>query len=248
MYSTSVYLYIQRQHVVVFSGNSPRRYSIVYAKNLKLHKGVDNKIQFQFLDQEQKKIDITGKEFTFRLISYDGRTVLLQKSLVITLPLTGLAELQTTSGDLEGIESQVGEYSLEISDNNMNYPVFTSSEAGARGVVEVVDSIMPPYIPSLQISIPTHATPNGVNTTFYTSVYYTNENSIVTLQPYMDSYTGNIQIQGSTLPDSDWYDIGNSYSYSNATQSDGYTVTGFHPYIRLKFVATEGNITKILAR
>ena len=33
----------------------------VYAKPLTLNKGVDNKIQFQFLNQEQKPVDITGK-------------------------------------------------------------------------------------------------------------------------------------------------------------------------------------------
>ena len=50
-----------------------------YAKTLTLHKGVDNQIQFQFLNQEQKPIDITGKEITCRIISYDGSQVLLNK-------------------------------------------------------------------------------------------------------------------------------------------------------------------------
>ena len=85
MYSTSVYLFTPRQIVVFFSGNSARRYQLVYAKNLKLNKGVDNKLQFQFLNQEQKPVDITNLEITFRLISYDGTEILLRKGVTQTL-------------------------------------------------------------------------------------------------------------------------------------------------------------------
>ena len=34
-----------------------------YSKPLTLHRGVDNQIQFQFLNQEQKKVDITGQSW-----------------------------------------------------------------------------------------------------------------------------------------------------------------------------------------
>ena len=59
-YSTSVYLYTPRQQIVLFGGNSARRYEIVYAKNLTLNKGVLNTLQFQFINQQQKPVDITG--------------------------------------------------------------------------------------------------------------------------------------------------------------------------------------------
>ena len=57
----------------------------MYAKNLTLNKGVDNVLQFQFLNQEQKAVNLTGKEVTFRLISYNGQEVLLQKTVNILL-------------------------------------------------------------------------------------------------------------------------------------------------------------------
>ena len=53
----------------------------VYAKPLTLNKGVDNKIQFQFLNQEQKPVDITGKSITCRVLNYNGTAVLLRKAL-----------------------------------------------------------------------------------------------------------------------------------------------------------------------
>ena len=60
MYSTSVSYYIPRQTVVLYSGSSPRSYQTVYAKNLKIHKGIDNTLQFQFINQDQKPVDLPG--------------------------------------------------------------------------------------------------------------------------------------------------------------------------------------------
>jgi hypothetical protein len=220
----------------------------VYAKNLRLNKGVDNTIQFQFLNQEQKPVDITGLEISFRLISYDGKSVLLRKTVTQTLALNGLSQLFVSSSELENIETQNGYYSLEITDNGNNFPVFVNSEAYARGVIEIVDSVLPGFIPATDITIPSHLTPNNSTETYYSSVLYTSDNPLLTIQPYLDNYSGNIQVQGSTTPDTEWYDINNAYTYLSSTQSDGYTIEGYHPYIRLKFVSTQGNITKILAR
>lgn len=248
MYSTSVYLFTPRQIVVFFSGNSPRRYQLVYAKNLKLNKGVDNKLQFQFLNQEQKPVDITGLEISFRLINYNGTEILLRKSLTPTLALNGLSELIVTSSEIENIDTQMCYYSLEIASAGYDLPVFVNSEAGARGVIDVVDSVLPNFVPAAEITIPSHPTPNASTETYYSSVLYTNDNPILTIQPYLDNYSGNVQIQGSTLPDSEWYNIDNVHTYLNSTESDGYIVNGYHPYVRLQFVSTQGNVTKILAR
>jgi hypothetical protein len=60
-------------------------------------------------------------------------------------------------------------------------------------------------------------------------------------------------IQGSTVVDSAYYDIA-TYQYGNAQTGDsesntiGYTVEGYHPYIKLKFESNVGNIVTILAR
>ena len=68
-----------------------------------------------------------------------------------------------------------------------------------------------------------------------------------------ENYVGNVTLQGSTLVDSDYYDI-NQYRYGNAANGAvengtlGYTINGYHPFIRLKFHANVGNIVTILAR
>lgn len=256
MYSTSVFVFTQRQIVILLSGFSARKYMPVYAKPLTLHKGVDNQIQFQFLNQEQKPVDITNKSITCRIISYDGTEVLLQKALTLQLPATGIAALILNSSDIEDIPAQKAYYSLEIPVGEFNYPVFVDQNAGARGDLNIVNSVLPSFIPSMPITIPTgqpfpnlnpNANSNTTANTYYTSVINTENNPILTLQAQYSEYYGNVTIEGSTIVDNDWYPI-TTEAYSNLSDTKGYTVIGYHPYIRMVFTSNVGVVTNILSR
>jgi hypothetical protein len=238
-----MFFYVPRQQVVLNYGNSPRRYNTVYAKNLKLHRGVDNRIQFQLISQEQKPIDITGKEITFRLIAADRKSILLQKALVSVLPITGIVELQVHANEIQHIKPQLCSYSLEIPVNEFDLPVFVDADSGARGVIEVVDSVLPKFTSSFQVTIPDHgASP------YYSSVLINAGNKTLTVQSYMTDFTGNVRIQGSTIPDTDWYDIGPIHTYDNSSSCDSYNIEGFHPYLRVQINSESGSIDKILVR
>lgn len=255
-YSTSVFVYTQRQIVVLLSGLSVRKYMPVYSKPLTLHKGVDNQIQFQFLNQEQKPVDITDKEITCRIISYDGKSILLQKALDVVYGATGIAVFTVNAADIEDIDAQKAHYSLEIPVNSFGFPVFVDQNAGARGDMNIVNSVLPAFVPSQPISIPTgqpfpnlnpNANSNSTANTYYSSVINTEDNPILTLQAQYSDYYGNVVIEGSTVDDADWYTI-TTASYSNTSDTYGYTVKGFHPYIRMTFTSNVGVVTNILAR
>ena len=87
MYATTAYLYQQIQTVLLvdITGTGSvfeRRWRPVYAKNLKLNLGVDNVILFQFQNQDQKPVNITGATFTFRIISQNGENLLYARELI----------------------------------------------------------------------------------------------------------------------------------------------------------------------
>ena len=248
VYSTTVYNYIPRQQVMLYSGTSTRRYEIVYAKNLKLNKGVDNVIQFQIINQEQKPVDITNKQISFRLLGNTGTTILLKKALTPLLPLTGLAELAVSSEELIDIDAQLCNYSLVVSEGELDLPMFIDSDAGARGVIHVVNSVLPSHIPSQPVTLVSHAPVSNIGVTYYSSVVTTQGSLGMTLQTYVNDYSGSIQVQGSTALDTYWYNIGPSSTFIHDTLTMGQTIEGAHPYVRLKFVSTSGNITQVLAR
>jgi hypothetical protein len=226
----------------------------VYAKPLTLHKGVDNQLQFQFLNQEQKPVDITGKSITCRILNYEGNQILLQKALTLQLPATGICALILNAADLENIEAQKCYYTLEIPVNDFDFPVFVDQNAGARGVLNIVNSVLPNFVPSYEITIPTgqqfpNTSNSGSNTlTYYSSVLSTNDNPILTIQTEYIEYYGNTVIQGSSLVDADWYDIVTTDEVANNTQTVGYVIQGFHPYIRMSFTSNSGAVANILTR
>jgi hypothetical protein len=259
-YSTTVYLFTPRQQIVVFGGDSARRYEIVYAKNLTLNKGVLNTLQFQFINQQQKPVDITGVEITCRVLNNTGTRVLLQKALSITLALTGLAELVVEADEIQAIDAQAGYYTLEIKPDPTQIvpgkPVFVNSESAVRGVMNIVNSTLPSFVPSRVVTIPTYdvpteTNPRATNTAtlppFYSSEF-PNSGALTTIQTEYLNFTGNVQIQGSVdgvLSEGGWYNIGNVKTYTNQWGSEVYEVGGFHPYLRLQFLIPNSNANTI---
>jgi hypothetical protein len=226
----------------------------VYAKPLTLNKGVDNKIQFQFLNQEQKPVDITGKSITCRVLRYDGGAVLIAKTLDLDVPLTGIASLSLNAADIEDIPAQKAYYSLEIPVGAFDYPVFVDQNAGARGDMNIVNSVLPSFVPSANVTIPTgQPFPNlsnggASNVTYVTSTINTSDNPILTIQTHYTEFYGNVTIQGSTQVDSDWYPIIVDPDLANITETKGYTIRGFHPFVRMTFTSNAGAVTNIIAR
>lgn len=253
MYSTSVYVYTQRQIVVTLSGNSPRKYMPQYAKTLTLHKGVDNQLQFQFLNQQQKPVDITGKSITCRIINYNGGAILLSKALNLQYALTGIATLDLNAADIENIPPQMCYYSLEIPSGSFNYPVFVDQNAGGRGDLNIVNSILPAFVPSSNVTIPTgQAFPNLASNVvtplvYHTSVINTEDNPILTIQARYEEFNGNVVIEGSCQPDVDWYPI-EAHTYDSITDTLGYVVRGYHPFVRMEFTSNAGAVMNIISR
>lgn len=258
-YATEVFIYQQHHLVYVQTPTSARTYLPQYSKPLTLHKGVDNQIRFQFLGSNQKPVDCTGASITCRILNDVGNAILLQTTLNPVLPLNGIMTLDIGAADLADIDAQRAYYTLEIPNGTFNYPVFVDQNAGGRGIMNIVNSILPSFVPSVNISIPSgqkfpNLTANNSTTdplmtanTYYSSVISTQDSPILTIQTTFDQYIGNVVVQGSFDVDANWYDISTT-AYANASYTDGYVIEGYHPFVRLQFVSTTGNVSNILTR
>jgi hypothetical protein len=79
-------------------------------------------------------------------------------------------------------------------------------------------------------------------------VINTEDNPILTIQTHYEDYYGNILIEGSTQVNSDWYPIYEDTDLAEVTETRGYTIIGFHPFVRMTFSSNAGAVTNILAR
>jgi len=245
MQTTKMFIYHQAQRVILldYSGDYfSRRYRIVYAKDLIAHRGTDNRILIEMVNQDQKRVDITGKEFTCRLISANGERLLLEKPLEIVNATAGQTKLTLTEQELDKIKPGKISYSIEQVANGLPYePVYVDDNAGARGVIHVVDSIMPRFVESNILTIPDH-----VGLAYQSSIINTEDQNLHTFQIEMDNYSGDVIIEGAADTDSQWYII-DTRNYTNSTL-DLFNIVGYHPYIRFNITDAAGSILKITYR
>lgn len=251
-----MYFFKQRQQVVLLESKTAfatRRYDIVYAKELTVSKGIDNLIEIAFINQDQRYVNVDGKEITLRIIDSTGTELLLQKTLTGIYPVTGLMSLYLSASDLADIDPQKAFYTVEIPVGDYSYPAFVDAQGATRGTLNIVNSVLPRFSPSLNVTIPTHIQPvtSGNAVSYSSSTVNTKDKSISTIQTYYSNFTGSTQVRGSILPDfSISYAITGTVSYTNYTGTIGITIEGYHPYIQLSIVNTDtdGDVTEILYR
>lgn len=261
MYSTTAYLYQQLTKVLIIEtgvGYVTERYMPVYAKKLTVNRGVDNVLLFEFVNQDQKPVNITGSTFLFRLIGQSGNEVLLAKSMVVLSSSLGRVKVTLTKEETSAIESQSASYSIEKTSGALITAVFTDAGAGARGPVDIVNSIFPDFIPSYELTIPTvdvNATIdyNGgaaseypawnqtasVNAPTQSNEFYSSNivsaNGTTTVQMNLVNYSGTIKAQAAQDHQSLWYNVTDSTTYTNETATVYLNIVGFHPLLRVAF-------------
>jgi hypothetical protein len=270
MYSTQVYLYQQLTRVLLMDTGSGEtfiyRYDPVYAKRLTLNKGVDNAILFEFVNQEQKPVNITGSSFVFRVINTESNELLLQKDMTILNSVTGRAKVQFTGSELLEVLAQPASYSIQRTQPGGGYSdaVFVDAQAGARAPIDIVDSVLPQYVPSAPLTIPTtelsnqfsyegvglenyaaspywQGNPNGsnnwnswINPQFYSS-FIEPRYAVTTIQMDLVGYTGTIKAQAADNYQSVWYNISDSVTYFDETRTIYWNIVGWYPIVRLAF-------------
>jgi len=222
----------------------------VYAKNVTINKGVDNKIQFQFINQDQKPVNITGKTFSCRIMNYDQTKVLLQKALTPLYALTGLATLDISMSETLLMDSALCHYSITIPTADFEYPVFVDDSSGAGGVIDVVDSVLPKYVKSSIIEVEPHETPRvDYQVVYNTEPHRPTDYGNHTMQMSFGGYAGTFKIQGSpTGLLNEWYDLLDSGIYDGYDGNEYFNIEGYHAYIKVKFDSTGGTVSKILVR
>jgi hypothetical protein len=269
MYSTQAYIYQQISQVLLIDTGDGEtftyRYNPVYAKPLTINKGVDNVLLFEFINQQEKPVNITGNQFLFRAISTEGDRILVEKPMVILNAATGRAKVTLTTADLLEVLAQPANYSIQRTQpGGLTEAVFTNAQAGARAPCNIVDSILPQHVPSAPLTIPTTklaaqasfdgtawgsypanpywaGNPNGGNywNSFLNTEFYSSfiepANAVTTVQMTLVGYTGTIKAQAAENYQSIFYNVTDSVTYYNYTGTIHMNIVGWYPLLRMCF-------------
>ncbi len=258
MYSTTAYLYQQIARVLLIDtsgGYFTARYDPVYAKTLTINKGVDNVLLFEFINQDQKPVNITGSSFVFRLVNQAGDRLLLTKSMEVLSASTGRVKVVLETEDTFNLEAQPASYSIQRTSGNYVQAVYVNANSEARADINIVDSVLPQFVPSADVTVPdmygknqfvsgtSTNWPDWANTPqpqvaiyqteFYSSFMPTNESSFTTVKFDLVGYTGTVKVQAAQNYESIWYDVSECREYFSETTTDYFNIVGFHPILRL---------------
>ena len=235
MQINSLYLYSNKIDVYTntLAAWQPERYRRVYNRNLKIYRSVDNRIDLQVRNSDQKAISITGSTLVFNLISREEKNLVLSKdciSVSADSTDTGKVYVTLTQSDMYNIATGFYEYTITqeirkypngtpwnpttagdyIVENRT--PLYVDSQYGVVNTIEVNGDVQGGLLASLPITTFKYTNPFtvGVNgNKYYTSSIInakpnlSTPQTVHTFQFYTTNYNGNVVIQGSIDQSSD---------------------------------------------
>lgn len=269
MQSVSFYLLPNRIDAYTnLLSDKTERFRKVYNRNLKLYRGVDNQVDINIKNPDQKPTAVRGDAVVLQIISPDQQKTVLQKDLVILDSALGKCRVVITETDLQDL--QPGLYQLSIAQeyretiNDENYtvtarrPLYVDSQYGAVITAEIISGINTEPIRAVEIKAFNRNVTDSLETDFFTSgiIYarpqFENPQKTHTFQMYFTDFTGNVVIQGSLSEGGNpevWADI-ESLDYINETMAY-LNVIGKYNWFRFKYTpdtSESGTLDKILYR
>ena len=230
----------------------------MYARPIKLYRGIDNTLQLRLLNNDQKSVDVSTKTFVLNIV--DPTTHLVIKSKTTTLGNTtqsqaGKVDFDLTSTDMSSTNAGRFIYSIyELNSDSSKTIVYSDDEYDAEAQLQIFDSPYVGFTESTEVTFSTMtSSTTDDNSSYALSHAHLDTDSLHTAQYYLDAYTGTITVQvtvdadPSSLLDSDWVDL-SSTTYTTQSGSVSVNFTGNYTAVRFKSVKTAGTITKVLYR
>jgi hypothetical protein len=270
-----VYLYVNKLDVFTTPADtwSTERYRRVYNRNLKIFRGVDNRIDIQVRNNDQKASNIVGSTLVFNLVSQDTKNLVLQKDFTAMDLATGKVTVNVTAEELLDLDIGFYNYSIvkeirstvDSTDHTVTskMPLYMDSQYDTVGTLEITGDVYGGVADSVIVDTFNYTNPFTQGATepapFYTSAIIdavpntSPAYPIHTFQFYTTNYTGTVEIQasldaqGATPRDTKFSTVA-TVDLANEKYKN---VTGKYNWFRVKHIPATNNtgtVDKILYR
>lgn len=262
------YLYKNRIKVNANSEFLPVEWKLVYQHNIKIYQGVDNIIEFDMRNNYQRRISISN--LTMCIVIFDMLGDEIYTTSVTPIPqTTGLAKAVIPAIAIAGIKAQFAKYSIYILDNGTKTPIYSDTQFGMSGTIEIIGDAMPRKLDPIIIDTFNYLIQDY---TSFEKIFYSeaadinprndiNENSSVDLEfrtTNLDA-TITVQITDNAVISSatKWHDI-ETFTIANTTRllyknyKEILDYSNNVTWLRVKYIpfdsTTYGTLDKILVR
>jgi hypothetical protein len=259
MIKQAAYLYPNRQDLYSNLDSVGTGYRKMYARTLRLHKGIDNTFELRLLNNDQKLLNVVGQTLYWILLDRETSELKYQTQYTVQGGDNSLVRITIPEGDLESIPSGKYMYSTYlVATNGTKSILYGDSQFGPTVAVEIISNSFPQVYPS-QVVSDFFTSDQSPYTDLYTSALNAypeknNNNALHTATFYSTGFDGTVDIEVS-LENA----IGDIVKWSTLTtqtitsdQTIGYTnFFGVFGFIRFRVrpsVSNTGTVDKILYR
>ena len=139
MQKISSYLYPNRVELLANLAGFTVEYTNVYQRNVKIYNGIDNTIEFDIKNADQKRIDLaTLTQLELNVMDAQGNALENSPYAVTPTALKGIATVVIPQEDLTELSSQYLRYSVSALKNGEDVLLYADSRFGAVGKIELV--------------------------------------------------------------------------------------------------------------
>lgn len=242
MQKISTYLYPNRIQLLADLANFNVEYTNVYQKNVRIYKGIDNTLEFDIKNADQKRLElVTDPVITnIRLTILDAAGNELPGSPYTAEPsetIKGIAIVTIPAVNIADLDNQYLQYNVRATKNGGEVLLYGDTRFGAMGRIELAGSVN--AIPktqriykdfageiNLQGEVIKHT--SAIPTKFYEAIASTEMN----VHAQLEDFIGKIYIQGtrdSTISVNSWKDSPKLIEYTFETATT--VIVHFHPLI-----------------
>jgi hypothetical protein len=253
MQSLPVYLYSNTLDVILDLDPIIKGVNrVMYQRDLKIQKGIKNKVRIQFKNSDQKRIPINQNDvYVFSLFDATSQRLLLEKQLTIlddgtTLTTRGLAELVLSESDTMDLDVSNYQFSVKYQDSDGTYlPAYSNTYYGVPGFLTVAQDVYPVLQPSQEVvafervfddSIHKYQHRSG---NIYAYPEYNSNSALHTAAVYMTNFKGTLKIEGTLYnsPSSfNRYVTIATQTYNGFSGIDYFNFNGIFSYVRFTYI------------
>lgn len=260
MQLNSIYLYPNKIDVFTnaLASWKTERYRQVYNRNLKIYRSVDNRVDLQVRNSDEKATDVTNSTLVFNLVTRDTKDLILSKDCVMVDATKGKAYVIITEAETLALESGFYNYTVTLENrttvDSTDYyvtsrtPMYIDSQYGVVATLEVSGDVFGEVADTLEITKFARINPatTGSNDPVYITSsiidtkQYDTPSSLHTFQiNFKNDYSGLIKIQGSleeggTPNDQKWTDVIPEFTVSDQSTPIYKNITGKYNFLRVR--------------
>jgi hypothetical protein len=144
MQKLSTYLYPNRIELLADLIGFSVEYTNVYQRTIKIYNGIDNTIEFDIKNADQKRIDLTTLSILeLNIMDASGAGLPNSPYAITPAAIKGIASVIIPQEDLTTLDPQFLKYSVSAVKAGNDVMLYCDSQFGAVGTMELVGDAMP---------------------------------------------------------------------------------------------------------